>query len=61
MFQVIAAQHLAHGSINTGSNSATQEIHQKTTVQYGQELKSELLGNGISFYLIILIYIILIH
>ncbi|XP_077298881.1 vesicle transport protein Use1 [Arctopsyche grandis] len=43
--KVMAAQYLAHGTTTTSSDSATQEIHQKTTVKYGQELKSELFGS----------------
>ncbi|XP_013187466.1 vesicle transport protein USE1 [Amyelois transitella] len=39
-----AVQQLSHGAATTCTDSAAQEIHQKTVVKYGVELRTELFG-----------------
>ncbi|KAJ0174144.1 hypothetical protein K1T71_010290 [Dendrolimus kikuchii] len=39
-----AVQLLSHGAATTSTDAAAQEIHQKTVVKYGVELRSELFG-----------------
>lgn len=45
-FQLEAVQLLSHGSATMSTDAAAQEIHQKTVVKYGDELRTELFGLG---------------
>ncbi|XP_059060744.1 vesicle transport protein USE1 [Achroia grisella] len=44
ILQLDAVQLLAHGAATMSVDASAQEIHQKTVVKYGAELRTELFG-----------------